>query len=153
MDIQDFLADINDFIGDILLPVIFGVALISFLVNVVRYFVLAKNDESKRENARRIALYSIGAFVFIAILWGIVNIITYGINIDGETPLQSDYIEESRFNAGFFGGSGFSDGDTIFLEEIPGSSFGSGGDFGGDSFGGSGRDFGDDGFFGGSGGR
>ena len=84
------------FINDILIPFLFGLALLFFVVNIFRFFVLGSNEQEARENARRLALYGILAFVFLVSIWGIVNMVVAGLGIDDDKALESDYIEAMR---------------------------------------------------------
>lgn len=91
--IQGFIAAITSFIGGTLLPFLFGLALLFFIFNAFRYFVLAGADEEGRKRARQLALYGITAFVFLVSIWGIVNVITAGFGFNTERPLTPDYIQ------------------------------------------------------------
>ena len=113
-DIIDYIDDASDFIGEILFPVLFGVAFLVFAVNAFRYFFFGKDDEQKRETTKRLALYSVLAFVFILIIWGVVNMITSGLRIGDEAAIQPDYLESQQRGGGFInrpldGGDSFFD--------------------------------------------
>lgn len=89
--VQELIFDITKFIGKVLLPFLFSLALLFFLVNIARYFILKSAETSEREKARVYALYSIGAFVIILSIWGIVNLFTSAFDIDNAPPLCPDY--------------------------------------------------------------
>ena len=76
--IQAYSLDIVDFINDAVIPVLFGIALLAFIFNVIRYFIFGATDSSVKSNARSYALYSIGAFVILVSIWGIVNLLVVG---------------------------------------------------------------------------
>jgi hypothetical protein len=87
--LQILFANIPTFIDGVLIPFLFGLAFLIFVINVIRYFVIEGNNEKGRE----VAIYSIAAFVFLIIFWGIVNMFTSSSGIDGETQPCQDYVE------------------------------------------------------------
>ena len=93
MTIQDFLLDIGIFINYTLIPFLFALALLFFVFNVARYFIIGANDPKKREQARQLALYGILAFVFLVSLWGIVNLVSRGLGIDYDRSMCPDYMD------------------------------------------------------------
>lgn len=92
-DIQGFLVTISFFIKEIILPFLFGIAFLFFLINTVRYFILGGANESDREKAKRSAVYGIAAFVFILTLWSMVTILIQGIGIEKGESLCPDYLK------------------------------------------------------------
>ncbi len=95
--VQGLISGTIGFINDVLIPFVLGIAFLIFVVNAIRFFVIGGSNDEGKENAKSLALYSIGAFVFILAFWGIINLIANSIGlveqpcIDGET-LESDYI-------------------------------------------------------------
>jgi hypothetical protein len=79
--IQDFFANLLDFINSTLIPFLFGLAFLLFAFNVIKYFVVGGGNKDAQEDAKNIALYSIGAFVFLIIFWGIVNLLVDSIGV------------------------------------------------------------------------
>lgn len=79
------------FIGTTLVEFLLAVALICFIWNVMRYFILGGGDEKGREKAKQLAIYSILAFVFIVILWAVINLLVHGLGFDRQTPLRPDF--------------------------------------------------------------
>ena len=97
----DYLSAFLGFINEILIPFLFGVALLVFLVNVFRFFILGADNQEGRDKAQRLALYGILAFVFMVSIWGIVNLIVSGLGFNNGSPLTPDYLERSgASNAG-----------------------------------------------------
>lgn len=90
--LQDFLFYIVEFINFTLIPLLFAIALLFFLANVVRYFILGAQEEEKREQARKLAVYGLAAFVLLVSIWGIVNLITRSLDLDYESPICPDYM-------------------------------------------------------------
>jgi len=70
-------------------------ALLFFLYNAFRLFILKSSDTEAQESAKRFALYSIVAFVFLVSIWGIVNLIVNGLGISGEYDVVPDYMMNS----------------------------------------------------------
>lgn len=83
------------FINNIVIPFLFGLALLFFIWNVFRFFILGKNNEPDKESARRLAIYSVGAFVFLVSLWGIINLLINGLNLGSNNYVTPDFIEQS----------------------------------------------------------
>lgn len=89
--IQDYLVSITFFINDALLPVLFALALLFFVFNSFRFFILGHNESDAKEKAKQLAIYGIAAFVLLVSIWGIVNLIVYGLDISGDYPVTPDY--------------------------------------------------------------
>lgn len=91
--VQGYIVLILQFINWTLLPLLFSVALLFFLINAARYFIIGGDDDGSREKARRLALYGIGAFVFLVSIWGIVNMFVFGLGIGQEEAMCPDYLD------------------------------------------------------------
>jgi predicted PurR-regulated permease PerM len=90
----NFIIGIVHLINDVFIPFLLAIAFLIFVVQAIRYFVLGSGDTTKREQARAIALWSVLAFVFIVIFWGIINILSTSFNLVGTDPQVSDYINQ-----------------------------------------------------------
>lgn len=90
--LQGYIVLVMQFINYTLLPVIFGIALLFFLVNAARYFIIEGADSEGREKAKKLALYGIGAFVFLVSIWGIVNMLVGGLGFGNGDVLCPDYL-------------------------------------------------------------
>jgi len=93
--LQGFIAGTNNFINAILIPAVLAIAFLVFTVNVVRFFIIGGTSEEGQKKAKALALYSVGAFVFILSFWGIVNLLTESSGLDNEPCSNfstSDYI-------------------------------------------------------------
>jgi hypothetical protein len=104
--VQGYLVLITNFIGDTLLPLLFAIALLFFLVNVARYFIVGGNDSESQEKAKTLALYGIGAFVFLVSIWGIVNMFVSAFEIDDTEANCPDYLGDWCGSSGNYGSSG-----------------------------------------------
>lgn len=93
--LQDVLPALFSFFDHYLIPFLLGIAFLVFVFNAIRFFVVNGATEEGRENARNLALYSLGAFVFILSFWGIVNLFTNGIGLDNcGNDVVPDYLGE-----------------------------------------------------------
>lgn len=90
--VQGYIILILEFINFAVLPLLFSIALLFFLINAARYFIISAGEAAAREKARTLALYGIGAFVIMVSIWGIVNMFVYGLEIDGEGSICPDYL-------------------------------------------------------------
>lgn len=116
MSIQDFLIDIGLFINYSIIPFLFALALLFFLFNVIRYFILKGDAEDGRNEAKRLALYGIGAFVLLVSIWGLVNLIASSVGIDDGRSLCPDYLDGWCGDDGSYGGGGYY-GDADYRAE------------------------------------
>lgn len=89
---QRILISLTYFMNSVLMPLLFGIALLFFLVNATRFFIIEGGDESGREKARRLATYGILGFVFLASIWGIVNLFISGFGWEQERSICPDYL-------------------------------------------------------------
>ena len=90
------LGSIVLFINYVLLPFLFALAFLFFLINAFRFFILTGGSSEGHEKAGRLALYGILAFVLMVSVWGIVNMLVNGFGIDRDDSIVPDYIEENR---------------------------------------------------------
>lgn len=83
--IDNVFTQIDDLITDILIPLLFGLALLVFIWGVIQYFILGADDEGKRETGRAYMLYAILGLVAIVAVWGIVGIVVTIFGVGGGT--------------------------------------------------------------------
>jgi len=91
--VQGYILLILQFINWTLIPLLFSIALLFFLINAARYFILEGDSDGGREKAKTLALYGIGAFVFLVSIWGIVNMLVFGLGIGNDEAMCPDYLE------------------------------------------------------------
>lgn len=92
--LQNVLNGLLTFIDGVLIPFLFGIAFLFFVFNIVRYLVLDGGNEEARDNAKNLALYGFGAFVFLIIFWGIVNLVVDSLGLNCGA-IQPDYVGQS----------------------------------------------------------
>ena len=110
-DIQGLLTNLSFFIKIILIPVLFGIAFLFFLVNMTKYFVIGAANEEARAKGKKNLIYSLIAFVFLISIWAIVTLFVEGIGIDEHASLCPDYMngscgEDTTYTDGTSGGFG-----------------------------------------------
>lgn len=76
---------------NLLIPFMFGMAFLFFVINVFRYFILGGHNEDSQKKAKSLAIYSIAAFVFLVIFYGIVNILTTSLGLERQDMPVPDY--------------------------------------------------------------
>lgn len=91
MGLQSLFAGILTFINTILFPVLMAFALLIFLWNMMRYFVIGGSNEEDQTKAKSIALWGILAFIIISGFWGIINIFGHMFGLNTVSPLTPDY--------------------------------------------------------------
>jgi hypothetical protein len=89
--LQGALVNLIVFFNDYVIPLLLGLAFLFFVWNAVRFFILGGAQEEGREKAKMLALYGIGAFVFIASIWGIVNLLIGGLGFSNNQAITPDY--------------------------------------------------------------
>ncbi len=94
--LQEYITGATSFIGDALLPALFALALLFFVWNAFKFFILEADNKDAKDKARTMAIYGIGAFVFLVSIWGIVNMIISGFNLKQDSAIQSDYFNSSN---------------------------------------------------------
>lgn len=88
-EITQFVTKISGFINNILIPLVFGIALLVFLWGIFKYFILGGGDEGKREEGKQLMLYAVIGFVVMVSIFGIVNMIANGLGFSGEDTIQN----------------------------------------------------------------
>lgn len=81
--ISNLFQSFINFINDILIPLVFALAILVFFWGIFYYFILGGGDDGKREQGRQLMLWAIIGFVVMASIYGIVAIISQGLGIAG----------------------------------------------------------------------
>lgn len=98
--LQDVLPALFSFFDTYLIPFLLGIAFVIFVFNAIRFFVVKGATEEGRENAKNLALYSLGVFIFIFSFWGIINIFTDGLGLDNcGNDVVPDYLSDDYSSA------------------------------------------------------
>lgn len=83
-------------INDFLFPLIFAVAVLAFVFNVLRYFIWGSTESETRAIARRYLIYSILAFVIIVSFWSIFDFIAKGIGVRKDCNKYDPYVSQQQ---------------------------------------------------------
>jgi succinate dehydrogenase/fumarate reductase cytochrome b subunit len=90
--IQSLLFSFTTFVGNTLVPFVFGLAFLFFLVNAVRYFIIEAANEDGRKKARQLAIWGILAFIIMLSIWSIVGFIMSDLGLFRPGPVCPDYM-------------------------------------------------------------
>jgi len=68
-------------INQVLVPVLFAIAFITFLWGVYKYFIAEGDSEDGQKKGKQLMLYGIIGFFIMVSLWGLVNVVanTFGL--------------------------------------------------------------------------
>ncbi len=90
--LQGLLISFGNFINTTIIPFLFGLAFLFFVINAIRFFVIGGNNEDGQKKAKSLALYGVGAFVFLAIFWSIINLLVGATDLSSKPAPCSDYM-------------------------------------------------------------
>ena len=96
MTLQTFLEDITTFGNKVVIPLLFSLAFLFFIVNAARYFIIGGANQEEQKKARALALWGIVAFVLMVSIWGIVNLFVSGLNLEANWPVCPDFLPLSK---------------------------------------------------------
>jgi len=85
-EVDTFFNNINTFIGNVLIPLVFGLTLLIFVWGMFRFFVWGGGNEEERAKGKQLILWSIVGLVLMVSIWGIVNIVAGGFFPDKAPP-------------------------------------------------------------------
>ena len=86
---------------NLIIYLMFPLAFLFFLVNVVRYFIIGGGNEDAQEKARSLAVWGLLGLVVLFAIWGIVNIVVMTFNLQGSgTPIIPDYVQTTMTTQG-----------------------------------------------------
>jgi NADH:ubiquinone oxidoreductase subunit 2 (subunit N) len=73
-------------INTIVVPVLFAIAFLVFIVGVFQYFILSKGSEEAQGQARSLMLYGLIGFFLMVSVWGLVNILVGTFSLNSNVP-------------------------------------------------------------------
>lgn len=92
--LQTFIPNLVAFLSNVIIPFLFAIAFFVFVFNAFKYFILESANEEGREKAKNLVLYSVLAFLFLIIFWGIIDIVVNSTGLQGKNQPCPDYITE-----------------------------------------------------------
>ncbi len=92
--LQTLIPNVLVFTNAVLIPFLFAIAFLIFIYNAIKYFVIGASEEKGRENAKNLAIYSVAAFVFIIIFWGIINMLSSSSGLEKCKQPIFDYVTQ-----------------------------------------------------------
>ena len=95
--IQELIASLTVFMSNVLLPLFFAIALLFFVWNATKFFIIDAAQDDARDNAKRLALYGVAAFVLLVSLWGIVNLLVSGLGWNDDDSVTPDLMMNDPF--------------------------------------------------------
>lgn len=88
-DASTFLGSILDFINDVLVPFILGIAFLLFVWGMFQYFIAGGANDEAKEKGKSLLTYAIIGFVVIIVFWGIINLLTSATGLDNPDPVTA----------------------------------------------------------------
>ncbi len=85
--VDTFFIRISGFIGGVLIPLVFSLALLFFVYGMFRYFIQGGANEEERTKGKSMILWSIIGFVLMVSIWGIVNLLAGGLFGNTQPPI------------------------------------------------------------------
>lgn len=90
--LQNFINGFITVADKVIVPFIFFIAFLMFVIGVFRFFILDSHTEEGRTAAKSLVIYAIAFFVFAIIFWGIINMFTSSTGIQGKEQPVPDYL-------------------------------------------------------------
>ncbi|GEM_PF-939043 len=87
-----YIGDFTVFLNNTVVPFLFVIALLFFLWNIARYFIIDARSSDTREKAKRSAIYGIAALVLLVSLWGLVNLLVSGLGLNEGRSMCPDFM-------------------------------------------------------------
>lgn len=85
-EIDTFFGRVVGFINNVLVPLVFTLALFVFIYGMFKFFILNGDNEGDREAGRDLMVSAVIGFVLMVSIWGIVNLIATGLFGTTTTP-------------------------------------------------------------------
>jgi hypothetical protein len=84
-------------IDKFVVPLIFAIAFIVFIIGVYRYFVAGGANEEKRQEGQKFVLWGLIGFVIMFSVWGLINLLVTSLGFNGSTrPALPVFLQQNR---------------------------------------------------------
>lgn len=81
---EQLLRNILEFGNEVIIPFIIGIGFLAFVWGMFQYFIAGGANEESKEKGKSLMINATLGFVFIIIFFGIVNLITTSIGLEGQ---------------------------------------------------------------------
>ena len=92
--LQDVAALVIAIINNILVPLVFAIAFIVFIIGVFRFFI-GSNGEADKTKAKSLMIWGIAGFFVMVSVWGLVRILTGTVGLNNSTPSETNQLPRS----------------------------------------------------------
>src|SRR5690606_19358906 len=79
----EYLASVIVFINNVIIPFLVALAIIFFIINVFRFFILGGASDTERGKGKRLVIHGTLALVFVLVFWGIVALLVGTLDLGG----------------------------------------------------------------------
>ncbi len=97
--ITTFLQGVLQLINGFIIPLLVGIGIVFFIINVLRYFIMESDNDEGRAQARQFMLYAVIGLTIIVTFWAIIAFIVqgFGFQLAANCRPVPDYIDPSGF--------------------------------------------------------
>lgn len=87
----EWLPGLLGLINSVVIPLLLAVAFLVFIWNAFRFFIFEGHSEEGRGKAKQLMIWGIAAFVTVAVLVGVVRLLTSTFGLGGQNVVCPDY--------------------------------------------------------------
>ncbi len=81
----DLLRTILTFTNTVLIPFIIGIGFLVFVWGMFQFFIVGGANDDAKEKGKSLMIWAVVAFVMIAILWGVINLLVQSLGLSDAT--------------------------------------------------------------------